>query len=616
MASFDQRVGGHRHGRARPLDRPGPAGDAAAGHQVGVAVDDLDAVEGDAGAVAHQHGPRRVVALAVRASSRCARAATVGTQLDGSVLGTGDTGGAVDEGGQPDAELDRVAGGAPSGLLGAELVVPGGGEGGVEAELIATAVVGEPGRRLPREGVGRYQVAAAHLGGIETDSRRELVDGALDDVGRFGPAGASVGGDGRGVGDDRRGELLPVDEFVQGMLLALAGGVVGLVTASWASQALVAGMGTVLPFAISFDVSTDYRVVAATFTFCALATIGFGLWPALRMTRPDLLTSLKDQAGEVSGRLAGRITVRGALVTSQLALSLALLVLSGLFVRGAVAGASADPGFKLEPLVIAEIDPRLGGYDTVKSQEVQRTVLERLRALPGIASASAASVLPFGEYTMNSRVQREGPRLRNEDPAARGKLVMALEYTIGAGYFSTLGVPMLRGREFTAAEEVGIGGTPPVIIDAALAARLFPTDDPIGQVLQFGADARGPDARAMEIVGVAPTIRHDLFAREAEEHIYLPSGGSQATRMFVYARAASARRRRRDGYRARAAAHHRPRHAGQLRPQLPVTTREQRDGVDAASRRADVSDAWPRRRLRRCGRTLWRAQLPGVAPHP
>ncbi len=212
--------------------------------------------------------------------------------------------------------------------------------------------------------------------------------------------------------------------LVQGMLLALAGGVVGLVTASWASQALVAGMGTVLPFAISFDVSTDYRVVLATFTFCALATIGFGLWPALRMTRPDLLTSLKDQAGEVSGRLAGRITVRGALVTSQLALSLALLVLSGLFVRGAVAGASADPGFALEPLVIAEIDPRLGGYDTVKSQEVQRTVLERLRALPGIASASAASVLPFGEYTMTSRVQREGPRLRNEDPAARGKLVI------------------------------------------------------------------------------------------------------------------------------------------------------------------------------------------------
>lgn len=98
---------------------------------------------------------------------------------------------------------------------------------------------------------------------------------------------------------------------------------------------------------------------------------------------------------------------------------------------------------------------------------------------------------------------------------------------------------MLRGREFTAAEEVGLGGTPPVIIDAALAARLFANEDPNGQVLQFGADSHGEDARAMEIVGVAPTLRHDLFASAPEEHIYLPSGGSQSTRTFVYARAAA-----------------------------------------------------------------------------
>ena len=327
--------------------------------------------------------------------------------------------------------------------------------------------------------------------------------------------------------------------LVQGLLLAIGGGVMGMVAASWASRALVGTMSTVLPFAITFDVSVDYRVVLATFAFCSVATIGFGLLPALRLTRPDLLSSLKDQAGEVGGKIAGRVTVRGALVTAQLALSLALLVLSGLFVRGAAAGASADPGFAIEPLVIAEIDPRLGGYDIVKSQEVRRAVLERLRSAPGLASASAASLLPFGDYTITAAVQREGPRLRNEDPAARGKLVSAFEYVVGADYFATLGLKLLRGREFTAAEEVGIGGTPPVIIDAALATRLFPNEDPIGRLLQFGADAHGPDARAMEIVGVAPDVRHDLFARDPEEHIYLPSGGSQATRMFVYARAAA-----------------------------------------------------------------------------
>ena len=327
--------------------------------------------------------------------------------------------------------------------------------------------------------------------------------------------------------------------LVQGLSLAVAGGFVGLVVASWATQLLVAGMGTVLPFAISFDVSADYRVVLATFAFCALATISFGLLPALRLTRPDLLTSLKDQAGEISGRLTGRITVRGTLVTAQIALSLALLVLSGLFVRGAVAGASADPGFTIDPLVIAEIDPRLGGYDVVKSAETQRAVLERLRSTPGVEAASASSILPFGDYSTSAAVQREGPRLRNEDPAARGKLVYPQEYTVGADYFRTLGVMMLRGREFSAADEVGVGGTPPVIVDKALADKLFSNEDPVGQILQFGADSHGADAKPMQIIGVAPTIRHDLFEREPEPHIYLPSGGSQATRMFVYTRAAA-----------------------------------------------------------------------------
>ena len=200
--------------------------------------------------------------------------------------------------------------------------------------------------------------------------------------------------------------------------------------------------------------------------FCTLATIAFGLWPALRLSRPDLLSSLKDQAGEISGRIAGRITVRGALVTAQLALSLALLVLSGLFVRGAAAGASADPGFDLEPLVVAQIEPKLGGYDDAQSREARRAVLERLRSTPGIESvAGSVGAAVRRLLHRRRRCSAKGPRLKNEDPEARGKLVHVLEYTITSDYFRTLGLTMLRGREFTAAEEAGVGGTPPVIID-------------------------------------------------------------------------------------------------------------------------------------------------------
>ena len=123
----------------------------------------------------------------------------------------------------------------------------------------------------------------------------------------------------------------------------------------------------------------------------------------------------------VSGKIAGRFTVRGALVTAQMALSLALLVLSGLFVRGAAAGASANPGFALEPLVLAQIEPKLGGYDSARTREAHRAVLERLRSTPGIASVAEASVIPFGDYSTGAAVQREGPRLKNEDPEASGK---------------------------------------------------------------------------------------------------------------------------------------------------------------------------------------------------
>ncbi len=327
--------------------------------------------------------------------------------------------------------------------------------------------------------------------------------------------------------------------LVQGLLLSLAGGIFGLLVATWAAGLLVSSMATVLPITLAVDLRPDITVLFATLIFCTVATMAFGLWPALRLSRPDLLTSLKDHAGEVSGRLSRRITVRGALVTAQIALSLALLVLSGLFVRGAAAGASADPGFNLNPLVVSQIEPKLGGYDTAQGREAERAVLERLRATPGIESVAAASVIPFGDYSFGSTVQREGPRLKNEDRQAAAKLVHAQAYAITSDYFKTLGLRMLNGREFTAAEDVGVGGTAPVIIDPGVAERLFPNENPVGQLLQYGADSGTTDAKPMLIVGVAPGVRHDLFEQKPEPHVYTVSSRKESTRMFVYARAAS-----------------------------------------------------------------------------
>jgi predicted permease len=325
--------------------------------------------------------------------------------------------------------------------------------------------------------------------------------------------------------------------LVQGVMLSLAGGALGLLTATWAAQLLVSSMATVFPIFLGLDLRPDTTVLFATMIFCSLATVAFGLWPALRLSRPDLLSSLKDHAGEIRGTIAGRITVRGALVTAQLALSLALLVLSGLFVRGAAAGAAANPGFDLGQLAIAQIEPKLGGYDAAQGREAHRALLAKLRSTPGIESVAEASVLPFGDYSFGAAVQREGPRLKNEDPEAAGKLLHVQTYTVTADYFKTLGLRMVRGREFTAAEEAAVGGTTQVIVDVALAERLFANDDPVGQLLLYGADSGTADSKPMVIVGLAPGVKHDLFDKRPEAHIYVPSGAADSTRMFVYARA-------------------------------------------------------------------------------
>jgi hypothetical protein len=261
--------------------------------------------------------------------------------------------------------------------------------------------------------------------------------------------------------------------LVQGVMLSLAGGVLGLLMATWAAQLLVSSMATVFPVFLALDLTPDATVLFATMVLCSLATVAFGLWPALRLSRPDLLSSLKDHSGEIGGTTAGRMTVRDVLVTAQLALSLALLVLSGLFVRGAAAGASANPGFDIGPLAIAQIDPALGGYDAARGREAHRALLEKLRSTPGIEAVAEASVLPFGDSSFRAAVQRGGPRLKNEDPEAAGRLLHVHTYTVTSDYFKTLGSMMVQGREFTAAEEATVRGTTPVIIDVTLAERLF-----------------------------------------------------------------------------------------------------------------------------------------------
>ena len=318
--------------------------------------------------------------------------------------------------------------------------------------------------------------------------------------------------------------------LTESLIIALVGGAAGLVLAVWGTRLLTSTFAAVLPLVVTFDASPDVRVLAATIGFCVLSTMLAGLAPAWRVTRPDVLPDLKEQPAEHGG--GRRLSMRNLLVVGQVALSLALLTAAGLFMRGAIKASTADPGFPLEGGLVAGLDPGLGGYDETRGRSSMRMVMQRVRSTPGVHSASLASLIPFGEFQDAPLVQKAGTPPAPEgqpESGASGTLTI-----VGADYFETLRLPVLRGRGFTAAEEQVESGPPVAVIDEPLARRLFGEEDPVGQRIQL---QRSRD-RQLEIVGLVAGIRHDLFDQAPVPHIYLPSGQNYRGSMYLHVRVA------------------------------------------------------------------------------
>ncbi len=321
--------------------------------------------------------------------------------------------------------------------------------------------------------------------------------------------------------------------LVEASILSLAGGALGVWIAQGASRFVASTVAAVLPMlTIVFDPTPDARVLAATLGFCALSTAIFGLGPALGLSRADVVTALKDMAGRSStGR--SRKVLRHGLVVTQIALSLALLTAGGLFFFGALRASHANPGFSLEGGVIATLDASLAGYDEPRARQAFARVLERLRATPGVASASLAHTTPYGERNFDRNVQPAG--------AAPGTSVVNAQYrVVGADYFRTLGVPILRGREFTTDEETDGTTRHPVIVDTEFARRMWPGQDPVGRHIQWEMPAayRGAPV-SCEVVGVAASLKVKLFDRAPRAHVYVPYGDNFQPAMMVHVRAAS-----------------------------------------------------------------------------
>ncbi len=326
--------------------------------------------------------------------------------------------------------------------------------------------------------------------------------------------------------------------LTESLLLALAGAAGGLLLAVWTTSALAHSLAGVLPLTLAFDPTPDIAVVAVTSAVAIVATMLFGVGPALKLSRTDIVSDLKELASEGTPSGLGRwFSARNVLVVGQIALSLMLLSAGGLFARGALKAAAANPGFSYDRQLLVAFDPALVQYDEAHGRAVWRRALARVRALPGVESAAFASTVPFGDVHEGHSLERVGAK----PSAETAPQVSATYRIIGAEYFRTLQMPMVRGREFTAAEEDS-GSAPRVaIVDQRVARRLFGTEDPIGQMIRFVEEpgvADQKDPTPMEIVGIAAPMRDELFDREAGPAIYVPSGREYRSAMNLHVRAA------------------------------------------------------------------------------
>jgi putative ABC transport system permease protein len=300
--------------------------------------------------------------------------------------------------------------------------------------------------------------------------------------------------------------------LTEGFVLSLAGGAGGLLVSYWASRLLWSSLAARMPVPMQFDPAPDARVLAVTLGFCVLSTVVFGLGPAWRLSRTDIVSQVKSQAGQSAAGSDRRWSARNVLVAAQFALSLGLLTTAGLFVRGAINVSSSDPGYRFEDRAVVTLDAGLSGYDEARARAGYRRVLERLRGLPQVESAAAASLIAFDPIEERQAVRPGGGRVE-------GASVPAVVTVVGASFFQTLSLQILRGRDFSPGEEAESGGPRVAIVDQPLAHLLFGGDDPVGRTLSM----EGQPAPLL-VVGLAPGLRQSVWDKAPVAHVYLPSG--------------------------------------------------------------------------------------------
>jgi predicted permease len=303
-----------------------------------------------------------------------------------------------------------------------------------------------------------------------------------------------------------RGRLVR-QHLTESLLLALLGGAAGLLLASWAAGFLSSlPLGTDLP--LQFDFQADARVYFFAFGAVLLTGVIVGIVPAMRVARSDISAVLRE-GGRGSSDGPRRHIVRGTLVVAQVAGSMLLLIVAGLFIRSLDKAQQLYLGFNPDHILDFTVDPEQIGFSETQGREFYRQLNERISGLPGVVSVAQAFIVPMGVISANDPVVAEG------HPVEPGKQPPEVMFSpVSPSYFDTLRIPLQSGRTFTDADNKE---APEVaVINQAMAAKFWPKENPLGK--RFST--KGPKGPFKEVIGVVQTGKYKNVIEDPPEPFY------------------------------------------------------------------------------------------------
>jgi putative ABC transport system permease protein len=295
--------------------------------------------------------------------------------------------------------------------------------------------------------------------------------------------------------------------LTEGLMLSAFAAAGGLLLAYWCRHALVLLLPVRSGVAMHLPGEMDWRVMALSAAVCVVSTLLFALLPAMQTSKIDLAGTLRSEmAGVVQGH--GKSWIRSGLVVVQVSLCFVLLVGAGLLLQSLQRVRSDSPGFSTQGVVVTAVNLSASGYDAQRAKSFQDDLIDHVKALPGVESAALARVTPLGYGTFSSApIVVDGYQPPPDEKPA-------VEYNqVGPGYFATLGILLISGREFTRADNET--AAPVAIVNETMAAHYWPGRNPIGERLQV-------KDRWLQVIGVARNSKYRSMRELPEPFFYVP----------------------------------------------------------------------------------------------